>query len=131
LPLVVRLEGNNVCRRQKTMAESGLTLITGDSMAGRGAEGGEGRGKTDIFEELRAHVLAERNSRMKKVATTSSHVIGGELQKQMMNWPEQHEQSKRRCDCLCANRWCARWIPNQRPVRRGLRHRRQQSATNL
>ncbi|MCL4789782.1 MAG: ADP-forming succinate--CoA ligase subunit beta [Verrucomicrobia bacterium] len=33
LPLVVRLEGNNVVAGQKTLAGSGLTLITGDSMA--------------------------------------------------------------------------------------------------
>src|SRR5581483_4230649 len=33
LPLVVRLEGNNVQAGKKTLAESGLTLITGDSMA--------------------------------------------------------------------------------------------------
>ncbi len=33
LPLVVRLEGNNVVAGKKTLAESGLTLITGDSMA--------------------------------------------------------------------------------------------------
>jgi succinyl-CoA synthetase beta subunit len=33
LPLVVRLEGNNVIAGKKTLAESGLTLITGDSMA--------------------------------------------------------------------------------------------------
>ena len=33
LPLVVRLEGNNVLLGKKTLAESGLTLITGDSMA--------------------------------------------------------------------------------------------------
>jgi succinyl-CoA synthetase beta subunit len=33
LPLVVRLEGNNVQTGRKTLAESGLTLITGDSMA--------------------------------------------------------------------------------------------------
>jgi succinyl-CoA synthetase beta subunit len=33
LPLVVRLEGNNVVAAKKTLAESGLTLITGDSMA--------------------------------------------------------------------------------------------------
>src|SRR6201999_2137439 len=32
LPLVVRLEGNNVVAGKKTLAESGLTLITGDSM---------------------------------------------------------------------------------------------------
>ncbi len=33
LPLVVRLEGNNVVAGKKTLAESALTLITGDSMA--------------------------------------------------------------------------------------------------
>jgi succinyl-CoA synthetase beta subunit len=33
LPLVVRLEGNNVIAGKKTLAESGLTLIAGDSMA--------------------------------------------------------------------------------------------------
>jgi succinyl-CoA synthetase beta subunit len=33
LPLVVRLEGNNVVAGKKTLAESGLKLVTGDSMA--------------------------------------------------------------------------------------------------
>ncbi len=33
LPLVVRLEGNNVQAGKKTLAESGLTIIGGDSMA--------------------------------------------------------------------------------------------------
>jgi len=33
LPLVVRLEGNNVVAGKKTLAESGLSLVTGDSMA--------------------------------------------------------------------------------------------------
>jgi len=33
LPLVVRLEGNNVAAGRQTLAESGLSLITGDSMA--------------------------------------------------------------------------------------------------
>ena len=33
LPLVVRLEGNNVVAGKKTLADSGLSLITGDSMA--------------------------------------------------------------------------------------------------
>jgi succinyl-CoA synthetase beta subunit len=33
LPLVVRLEGNNVQAGKQTLAASGLTLITGDSMA--------------------------------------------------------------------------------------------------
>ena len=33
LPLVVRLEGNNGVAGKKTLAESGLTIISGDSMA--------------------------------------------------------------------------------------------------
>jgi succinyl-CoA synthetase beta subunit len=33
IPLVVRLEGNNVVAGQRTLTESGLTLITADSMA--------------------------------------------------------------------------------------------------
>ncbi len=33
LPLVVRLEGNNVLAGKKTLAESGLTIISGDTMA--------------------------------------------------------------------------------------------------
>ena len=33
LPLVVRLEGNNVDAARKTLKESGLTIISGDSMA--------------------------------------------------------------------------------------------------
>ena len=33
LPLVVRLEGNNVAAGKKTLADSGLSLITGDSMS--------------------------------------------------------------------------------------------------
>ena len=33
MPLVVRLEGNNVQAGKQTLADSGLTLITGDSMA--------------------------------------------------------------------------------------------------
>jgi len=33
LPLVVRLEGNNVKAGKATLAESGLTIVTGDSMA--------------------------------------------------------------------------------------------------
>jgi succinyl-CoA synthetase beta subunit len=33
LPLVVRLEGNNVQAGKKTLVESGLTIISGDSMA--------------------------------------------------------------------------------------------------
>jgi len=33
VPLVVRLEGNNVAAGKKTLAQSGLTIITGGSMA--------------------------------------------------------------------------------------------------
>jgi succinyl-CoA synthetase beta subunit len=33
IPLVVRLEGNNVIAGKKTLAESGVAIITGDSMA--------------------------------------------------------------------------------------------------
>jgi succinyl-CoA synthetase beta subunit len=33
LPLVVRLEGNNVAAGKQTLAESGLTIVTGDTMA--------------------------------------------------------------------------------------------------
>jgi succinyl-CoA synthetase beta subunit len=33
IPLVVRLEGNNVVTGKKTLAESGVAIITGDSMA--------------------------------------------------------------------------------------------------
>jgi succinyl-CoA synthetase beta subunit len=33
IPLVVRLEGNNVVAGRKTLAESGVAIITGDSMA--------------------------------------------------------------------------------------------------
>jgi succinyl-CoA synthetase beta subunit len=33
LPLVVRLEGNNVAAGKNTLANSGLTIISGDSMA--------------------------------------------------------------------------------------------------
>ena len=33
LPLIVRLEGNNVAAGRKTLADSGLTLIGADSMS--------------------------------------------------------------------------------------------------
>jgi succinyl-CoA synthetase beta subunit len=33
LPLVVRLEGNNVAAGKETLKQSGLTIISGDSMA--------------------------------------------------------------------------------------------------
>ena len=42
LPLVVRLEGNNVAAGKKTLAESGLTIIRRGFHGRRGAEGGQG-----------------------------------------------------------------------------------------
>jgi succinyl-CoA synthetase beta subunit len=33
LPLVVRLEGNNVAAGKTTLATSGLTIVSGDTMA--------------------------------------------------------------------------------------------------
>jgi succinyl-CoA synthetase beta subunit len=33
LPLVVRLEGNNVAAGKATLSASGLTIVSGDSMA--------------------------------------------------------------------------------------------------
>ena len=47
LPLVVRLEGNNVAEagKAKTLAESGLTIISGDFHGRRRAESCEGRWK--------------------------------------------------------------------------------------
>jgi succinyl-CoA synthetase beta subunit len=33
LPLVVRLEGNNVAAGKKTLADSGLPIVSGESMA--------------------------------------------------------------------------------------------------
>jgi succinyl-CoA synthetase beta subunit len=33
LPLVVRLEGNNVAAGKKTLADSGLTIVSGDAMS--------------------------------------------------------------------------------------------------
>jgi succinyl-CoA synthetase beta subunit len=45
LPLVVRLEGNNVAAGKKTLAESGLTLITGDSMADAAQKAVQAAGK--------------------------------------------------------------------------------------
>ena len=33
LPLVVRLEGNNVVAGKKTLAESGVAIINGDTMS--------------------------------------------------------------------------------------------------
>jgi hypothetical protein len=52
-----------------------------------------------------------------------------ELQKQMIELAQQHEQSKRRCDAL--REQMVREVTDRRPVRRGLQHRLQQSAAKL
>ncbi len=52
-----------------------------------------------------------------------------ELQKQMIELAQQHEQSKRRRDALRDQ--MVREVTDRRPVRRGLRHRLQQSAAKL
>jgi len=52
-----------------------------------------------------------------------------ELQKQMIEVARQHEQTKRRRDVL--RELMVRETAGRRPVRRGLRHRLQQSAVNI
>jgi len=52
-----------------------------------------------------------------------------ELQKQMIEVAQQHEQTKRRRDAL--REQMVRQIGGPRPVRPGLRHRLQQSAAKL
>ncbi len=52
-----------------------------------------------------------------------------ELQKQMIELAQQHEQTKRRRDAL--REQMVREVTGKRPVRRGLRHRLQQSAAKL
>jgi len=52
-----------------------------------------------------------------------------ELQKQMIELAQQHEQSKRRRDAV--HEQMVREITGRRTVRRGLRHRLQQSAAKL
>jgi len=52
-----------------------------------------------------------------------------ELQKQMIELAQQHEQSKRQCDAL--REQMVREVTDRRPVRRGLRHRLQQSGAKL
>jgi hypothetical protein len=52
-----------------------------------------------------------------------------ELQKQMIELAQQHEQSKRRRDAL--REQMVREVTDRRPVRRGLRHRLQKSAAKL
>jgi hypothetical protein len=52
-----------------------------------------------------------------------------ELQKQMIELAQRHEQTKRRRDAL--REQMMREVPDRRPVRRGLRHRLQQSGAKL
>jgi hypothetical protein len=52
-----------------------------------------------------------------------------ELQKQMIELAQQHEQSKRRRDALRDQ--MVREVTDRQPVRRGLRHRLQQSGAKL
>jgi len=52
-----------------------------------------------------------------------------ELQKQMIEVAQQHEQTKRRRDVL--RELMVRETAGRRPDRRGLRHRLQQSAVNI
>jgi predicted secreted protein len=52
-----------------------------------------------------------------------------ELQKQMIELAQQYEQSKRRRDALRDQ--MVREVTDRRPVRRGLRHRLQQSGAKL
>ena len=52
-----------------------------------------------------------------------------ELQKQMIELAQQHEQSKRRRDAL--HEQMVREVADRRSVRRGLRHRLQKSAAKL
>jgi len=54
LPLVVRLEGNNVENGRKTLKESGLTIITGDSMADAAEKVVKAVGKPSRFHDRAA-----------------------------------------------------------------------------
>ena len=70
------------------------------------------------------------NPRMNKVADDlEPYRRLVELQKQMIELAEQHEQSKRRRDALRDQ--MVREVTNRRPVRHGLRHRLQRSAAKL
>jgi site-specific recombinase len=74
--------------------------------------------------------VRNENSGMKKVADDlEPYRRLVELQKQMIELAQQHEQSKRRCDALRDQ--MVREVTNRRSVRRGLRHRVQQSAAKL
>ena len=74
--------------------------------------------------------VRNENSGMKKVADDlEPYRRLVELQKQMIELAQQHEQSKRRCDALRDQ--MVSEVTNRRSVRRGLRHRVQQSAAKL
>ena len=74
--------------------------------------------------------VRNENSGMKKVADDlEPYRRLVELQKQMIELARQHEQSKRRCDAL--RELMVREVADRRSVRRGLRHRVQQSAAKL
>ena len=60
LPLVVRLEGNNVVAGKKTLAESGAGHHHRRFDGRRGAESGQGGGKIELAEESR-HMSRGRN----------------------------------------------------------------------
>src|ERR1017187_6921968 len=70
------------------------------------------------------------NPRMKKVADDlEPDRLLIELQNQMIELAQQHEQSKRQCDAL--RELMVRELADRRSVRRGLQHRLQQSAAKL
>jgi len=70
------------------------------------------------------------NPEMKKVADgLEPYRRLVKLQKQMIELAQQHEQSKRRRDAL--REQMVREVIDRRPVRRGLRHRLQQSGAKL
>ena len=74
--------------------------------------------------------VRNENSGMKKVADDlEPYRRLVELQKQMIELAQQHEQSKRRRDALRDQ--MVREVSNRRPVRLGLRHRLQQSGAKL
>jgi hypothetical protein len=74
--------------------------------------------------------VRNENPGMKKVADDlAPYRRLVELQKQMIELAEQHEQSKRRRDALRDQ--MVREVTDRRSVRRGLRHRLQQSAAKL
>jgi hypothetical protein len=83
------------------------------------------------FEELRRMSRGRNeNPGMKKVGDDlAPYRRLVELQKQMIELAQQHEQSKRRRDALRDQ--MVREVIGQQPVRRGLRHRLQRSGVKL